>query len=156
MWKLQPIGPAPMNMLTFTLSSSSPKYLPQICSPVCFYGISQLGKLNPDFDKIEILRHFPFSSLWRIIRMPGIAWSTSWGAQKFSLSWRSLSHHALKDFVSPVIATHKYQDYLTSLIWPSNLGCTSQYSLIAKCMTASNVSDLDLHSLLTKTDLNFH
>ena len=97
-----------------------------------------------------------FALLWRFIRMPGIAWSTSWGAQKFSLSWRSLSHHALKDFVSPVITTHKYQDYLTSLIWPSNLGCTNQYSLIAKCMTASNVSDLDLHSLLTKTDLNFH
>ena len=63
-----------------------------------------------------------FALLWRFIRMPGIAWSTSWGAQKFSLSWRSLSHHALKDFVSPVITTHKYQDYLTSLIWPSNLG----------------------------------
>ena len=136
--------------------------------PVCFFlphflqfeklihGISQSNRSNPHFVKIEILRHFSVCPTLKIFRIPGIAWSTSWWAQKLSLSWRLLSHHALKDFVSPVSTTHQYQDYLTSLIWPSNLGCTNQYSLIAKCMTASNVSDLDLHSPLTKTDLNFH
>ena len=51
-----------------------------------------------------------FSSLWRIIRMPGIAWSTSWGAQRFP----------------PIRPWCQYRSQvrtnLTSLIWPSNLG----------------------------------
>ena len=96
-----------------------------------------------------------FALLWRFIRIPGIAWSTSWWAQKFSLSWRLLSHHALK-ILTALSVPPTSQDNLTSLIWPSNLGCANQYSLIAKCMTASMCLNLTVMACWQKTDLNFH
>ena len=62
-----------------------------------------------------------FTSLWRFVRIPGIAWSTSWEPKSshfrgdYSLIMPSKILTALS--IPPTS-----QDNLTSLIWPSNLG----------------------------------
>ena len=95
-----------------------------------------------------------FALLWRFIRMPGIAWSTSWGAQKFSLSWRLLSHHALKDIDSLVSTAHKSgQSDVSHLTFQFRL--TNQYSLIAKCMTASLCLNLTVMACWQKPTWTF-
>ena len=56
-----------------------------------------------------------FALLWRFIRMPGIAWSTSWGAQSSPPTWP-------QKLCQPCQYRSQVRTNLTSLIWPSNLG----------------------------------
>ena len=134
--------------------------------PVCFFlphflqfeelihGISQLNRLSPHFVKIEILRHFPIYFTLKICSDSRYCLVNFMRTQKFSLSWRLLSHHALKDIDSLVNTAHKSgQSDISHLTFQFRL--TNQYSLIAKCMTASLCLNLTVMACWQKPTWTF-
>ena len=62
-----------------------------------------------------------FTSLWRFVRIPGIAWSTSW-EPKSSHFRGDYSLITPSKILTALSIPPTSQDNLTSLIWPSNLG----------------------------------